>query len=181
METYIALLRGINVSGQKIIKMELLRGIFEAMGFDAVRTYIQSGNVIFRTKKTREQALLKKIESTLEAELGYRVDVLLRTPAALQAIVQSHPYGSIAAEEDRKLYVVFVHSVPDQRLQQAFLTLETPGESFVFAGREIYISIKKDHPKPVFTNMLLEKKLKSVATTRNWATVNKLLLLSTEV
>lgn len=180
METYIALLRGINVSGQRIIKMEWLRRQFEAMGFEQVRTYIQSGNIIFLTKKTTEKTLRKKIESTLEQALGYPVDVILRRPKEIEALIGSHPYGEMGAEESRKLYIAFLHEPPAAELQPPFLAMQSPGESFVIAGREVYISIAKDHPKPLFTNMLLEKKLKTVATTRNWATVNKLLQLSAE-
>ncbi|MBV7532058.1 DUF1697 domain-containing protein [Chitinophaga sp. sic0106] len=181
METYIALLRGINVSGHKIIKMEVLRAIFESMGFENVRTYIQSGNVIFLSKKTREQTLLKKITGTLEARLGYPVAILLRTPAELQAIVESHPYGPITPDDPRKLYVAFVQDLSDAALHPGFLSLQTPGEDYTISGREIYISIDKNHPKPLFSNVLAEKKLKTISTTRNWATVNKLLRLSTEV
>ncbi|MBV8253721.1 MAG: DUF1697 domain-containing protein [Chitinophaga sp.] len=178
METYVALLRGINVSGKNIIKMEDLRQIFERMQFSNVQTYIQSGNVIFSAKSTAESALLQKIEKGLEKELGYSVPVMLRTPSSLATVVSQHPFGNVSPEETRKLYVTFLHDTPSEAMQQSMLQLQSDQEKFHFIGRELYIAVEKSMLKPLFTNVLLEKKLKMAATTRNWATVNKLLTLS---
>ncbi|WP_143306649.1 DUF1697 domain-containing protein [Chitinophaga vietnamensis] len=172
---YIALLRGINVSGQKIIKMEDLRGMFEALKFKQVKTYIQSGNVIFESPEADEQLLLKKIHARLERDLGYAVNVFLRSTAEMEAVVAHHPYGTIQPSEDRKLYIAFLHEAPSKALQEAFLAFQSEQERFYFHNREVYIASHKEMEKPVFTNMFLEKKLKTVATTRNWATVNKVL------
>ncbi|RAJ79997.1 uncharacterized protein (DUF1697 family) [Chitinophaga dinghuensis] len=178
METYVALLRGINVSGKNIIKMEDLRPMFERMQFSNVATFIQSGNVIFSTKATPESTLLKKIEKALEQELGYSVPVMLRTHASLATVVSQHPFGHVATAETRKLYVTFLHETPSAALQETMLQLASAQEKIHFIDRELYIAVEKDMSKPVFTNVLIEKKLKMSATTRNWATVNKLVTLS---
>ncbi len=178
METYVALLRGINVSGKNIIRMEDLRPMFERMQFSNVTTFIQSGNVIFSAKAIPESTLNKKIEKALEEELGYNVPVMLRTHASLAAVVSQHPFGNVATEESRKLYVSFLHDTPSVAQQQTVLQLASAQEKFHFIGRELYIAVEKDMLKPLFNNVLIEKKLKMTATTRNWATVNKLVTLS---
>ena len=111
---YVAFLRGINVSGQKIIKMENLREMFSSFGFKNVTTYIQSGNVLFETAKTNAQTLTKKIESGLQKALGYDVTVLVRTVDEMVEIVKRNPFKNIKADEEKLLYVtlfVFVLNI----------------------------------------------------------------------
>ncbi|WP_167020287.1 DUF1697 domain-containing protein [Chitinophaga sp. Cy-1792] len=180
MQTYIALLRGINVSGSKIIKMELLREIFESMQLKDVRTYIQSGNVVFKSAIKDEEKLSELVHKGLEKALGYKVEVVLRTPAELKRLINKHPYGKIAAEETRKLYVAFLPVAPATADLEKFIALQSEQEQFHFHERELYIAIDKAMLKPKFTNNILEKKLKIFATTRNWATVNKLLEMAAE-
>ncbi|MFB6456120.1 DUF1697 domain-containing protein [Chitinophaga sp. Hz27] len=180
MQTYIALLRGINVSGSKIIKMELLREIFESMQLKDVKTYIQSGNVVFKTSVKDEAKLSELVHKGLEKALGYKVEVVFRTPAELKKVIAKHPYGKIAAEETRKLYVAFLPHAPAAEDLEKFIALGSAQEKFHFHERELYIAVDKEMLKPKFSNNILEKKLKSFATTRNWATVNKLLEMAGE-
>ncbi len=174
MTRYIALLRGINVSGQKLIKMEDLRQMFAAAGFSAVQTYIQSGNVIFEAAESDPATLRPQVEEMLAASLGYKVPTLIRTIPEMNAVIRDFPFAGTDLETV-KLYVAFLADVPHPEKQSAWIALSNTVEVFHIRDREAYISILKEtDQKVLFTNMLLEKKLGVVATTRNWATVNKL-------
>jgi len=108
MPAYIAIYRGINVSGQKIIKMERLRAMFEGLGFDAVQTYIQSGNVIFSAKSATTASLATKIERKTVSEFGFEAAVLVRTPAEFQKIIQKNPLLKSGSIDLARLYVTFL-------------------------------------------------------------------------
>ena len=97
MTKYIAFLRGINVGGKKIVKMQDLAAIFVAGGFKNVKTHIQSGNVIFEASIKNSSTLTKKIESNLQESLGYAVPVLLRTISELAVLIKSDPFNKIKA------------------------------------------------------------------------------------
>ena len=108
MIRYIALLRGINVSGQKIIKMEALKNIFESLKLKNVKTYIQSGNVIFDASEKNSVLLNERIEKHLNKSLGYKVSVMLRTVTELGEIIKLNPYKKIDIDKDIHLYVSFL-------------------------------------------------------------------------
>src|SRR4051812_19370866 len=105
MTIYIALLRGINVNGQKMIKMDQLKNIFESLPFQNVKTYIQTGNVIFEAAD--DDLLSTRIESKLNDVLGYHVPVIVRTLDELEGIVRQTPFPLIEISENEKLYVSF--------------------------------------------------------------------------
>src|SRR5580700_6967714 len=107
MPVYIAMLRGINVSGQKLIKMERLRASFEALGFSDVKTYVQSGNVIFKTAKISETGLTGKIARKILDDLGHSVSVLVRSPAELGEVLKC-PFAKKAGMDGGRLYVTFL-------------------------------------------------------------------------
>ncbi|GGQ50445.1 DUF1697 domain-containing protein [Kitasatospora griseola] len=107
METYIAFLRAINVGG-RTVKMDRLRELFEGLGLDGVRTYIQSGNVFFRTAETDRAALTARIEAGLAEGLGYPVPVMLRTVEEVEAVVESDPFAGVEVTEDVRLCVLFL-------------------------------------------------------------------------
>lgn len=177
MIRYIALLRGINVSGQRLIRMEDLRPQFVALGFHCVSTYIQSGNVWFETSETPVDALATLIEKHLLSWLGYPVTVVVRTQAALADLLAHDPFGDTYPETDFKRYVAFLTNEPDSERQRACLAFQHADEIFSIRNCDVYISIRKETlAKLLFSNNWLEKKLGVQATTRNWATVNKLAL-----
>ena len=138
---YVSLLRAINVSGQKLIKMEALREMFEIPGIKNITTYIQSGNIIFDAKETDEEKLLQKIEKKLHRSLGYQVDSFLRTEAELAAIIKHFPFKNV--KEDDKVYVCFLHLAPTKEQAEKFMVFANEAEEFVIKGREVYICL---HP-----------------------------------
>lgn len=159
--TYVALLRGVNVGGNKMLKMEDLRKTFESLGYTNVRTVLQSGNVIFDAKtKPRD----------LESHLGVRV--VLRTQAEIRSAIARNPYPAEAENDPGHLIVVFLSAAlpSDEPLHKFAL----PHEKFVVKGKEIYIHFGEGMGRSKLAESLTEKKLGVVPTARNWNTVNKL-------
>lgn len=175
MAKYIALLRGINVSGVKIIKMEDLRAIFTNMGYSSVQTYIQSGNVVFEATTMPVARLTYSITKGLEAALGYHVPVVVIKASAMQAIAKADVFtNTMNTPANAKKYVAFLEKKPAKEQEAVLNTLTNPADTYLIQGDVIYIAIDESKGKSLFTNMLLEKKLKLYATTRNWNTVCKL-------
>jgi uncharacterized protein (DUF1697 family) len=177
MERYIAMLRGINVSGQKIIKMEHLRAMFDGMKFKNVVSYIQSGNVLFDAKETEEAELVQKIEKQILKTFGYEVPTFIRTIPQMQTVIKNNPFKKIIPPEAVQPYVTFLHTEPSKELKAMLEGFSCDTDTFSVKGREVYTLLYKDKGKPLFTNMFLEKKLKMPGTGRNWLTVNKLVEL----
>jgi uncharacterized protein (DUF1697 family) len=173
MIRYIAFLRAVNVGG-RMVKMDTLKTMLTMPGIRNISTYIQSGNVAFDCKETEKGKLTAKIESKLLKELGWEVKTLLRTKSELEAIINSNPYKKFP--EDMALHVTFLSAAPDADLVKQLLALQTDAEQFVVIGTYAYIFVKKGtYGETKFSNTFVEKKLKVSATTRNWATVNKML------
>ena len=117
MNQYVAFLRGINVGGRKLIKMEELARICTAAGLKNVRTYIQSGNVIFDSASAKKTALTRKIESALKRALGYEVTVIVRNISDLECLVARNPFKSRASGADVMQFVVFLSADPKTKIK----------------------------------------------------------------
>lgn len=176
MMRYVAFLRGINVSGQKLIKMEVLRQYFELPGFKNIVTYIQSGNVLFDSKEVDEAKLLTKIEKQLVKQLGYEVPVVLRSIDEMRAVIGRNPFKDEPADSVRKLYVHFLSGVPEKLLHGSLDRYKSDQEEIKIVGREMYF-LAPGFGNTKLTNSVIEKKLGVTATARNWATVNKVVTL----
>ena len=172
------MLRGINVSGHKIIKMEQLRASFAALGFRNVKTYVQSGNVVFEATNDSAPNLSKKIEKKILSDFGFSVPVLLKTSKEIQEIIKCNPLLETPAIDHSKLHVTFLSGDPPKTaLEQLRLLAATP-EQFRVIGREIYLYCPNGYGNTKLSNAAIEKKLSVVATTRNWKTVNTLLAMA---
>jgi uncharacterized protein (DUF1697 family) len=177
MTIYIALLRGINVSGHNLIKMTELKRMFEAMGFARVQTFIQSGNVLFATDDDAG-SLCARIEQEITTGFGMTVPVVLRTAAELERIIRDCPFPADALAEGENIYVTLLADQPaPERITQM---LSVPGgiDEFRIIGRELYILYRQPAHLSKLTNNLTERKLGTAATTRNWQTINKLAVLT---
>lgn len=174
MIKYSAFLRGINVGGHRVIKMEYLRRLFGELGLQKVQTYIQSGNIFFESEEEDEQVLITAIEKHLLDSLGYEVPTFLRTPSQMASILENYPFTGLDNDPKLKIYVAFLPAPPPVEPAQALMALNTEWEKMQVYNREVYIMLKPFDGKSIFSNNLLEKKLKMLATTRNWATVNKM-------
>lgn len=175
MTTYIALLRGINMAGYKVIKMNDLRICFESMRFKKVRTYIQSGNVLFESPQSDEVKLLKRINISLENTFDHDIAVLLRTMDELKLISESDPFKRL--KPNSMPYVTFLpfplKYAPDLPLYSTKRDLEIVH----YKNRELFSVGHLVKGRRGFPNTFIEKEFGILATTRNWNTVKKLVLL----
>ncbi len=173
---YIALLRGINVSGQKIIKMEDLKSSILTLNFSNVKTYIQSGNIVFESEINDYQEITKKIESIILKDFGFVIPVCLRSQDHFIQIIENQPFKDFNVNDKTYgFYVSFLSQMPDNQLIEELITFNNNGvDTIKQVGQELYIICHKNGLKETFTNVFIEKKLKVNSTIRNWNTVNKL-------
>lgn len=175
--TTIALLRGINVGGHRLIKMADLTRMFEAMGFGAVRTYIQSGNVVFRAAEP-EQPLRRRIERQIETTFGFPVMVALRTAGEIARTVAECPYAPENLRDGESLYVALLTDIPaPQGIERLLASKIDPDECRV-VGRDAYLLYRQSMRQTQMTNGLLEQRLGVAATSRNWRTITTLAAMS---
>ena len=173
----IALLRGINVGGKNKLPMKELAALFVDAGCEDVRTYIQSGNVVFRTGSADAGEIASIISGSILERFGSRVPVIVRTAGELEAIAQGNPFVKAGAETD-KLHVMFLAELPDSASVEALDRARSPGDEFVVVGREIYLHCPNGVARSKLTNSYFDSKLSTTSTSRNWRTVGKLLELA---
>lgn len=178
MATYIALLRAVNVGGN-ILKMEVLRDVCTKLGFEDVRTYVQSGNVVFTSSKSASActaALMKALAGTTRLP----VDVMVRTPGQMKAIIAKNPFLKMKGVDTARLAVTFL-SGPAPKDAAAVLSAISAGADEVHvAGTDLYLHCPSGFADTKLTNARIEKTLSLRATTRNWNTVNRLYAMTEE-
>ena len=176
------MLRGINVSGQKKIKMDDLRHLYQEQGFDDVVSYIQSGNVIFKSRIKKPASLKLKIEHAIEEKYNFHVNVIIRTADELQNVIDKNPSGKIDLEKDgRKYSVTFLSSIPRADKISELHKFVTKPDQLIVRDKEVYLFIPNGYGKSKLSNNFIERKLGVEATTRNWKTVVKLGELSRNI
>lgn len=173
---YIALLKGINVGGHKIIKMQALTEMFAALGFEKVKTYIQSGNVVFSYKKTTTQILANSISKNIKEVFGFTVDVIVKTKEEIEFIFNNNPFGK---DDMNKLYVSFLSTIPKEKN----IDLGNYEDAkYKIQQDVVYMCFKTKSSDSKLSNNVNEKKLHvSIATTRNWKTVTQLVQLASRL
>lgn len=175
---YLALLRGINVGRNKRIKMVDLVDTFESLGFKNVRTYIQSGSVIFESDSTDAANIATCIERKIKQTFSFSVKVIIRSEHELENVIKSNPFVGDSDVELDKLYVIFLSDVPELKSTLNLDIDKAENEKFEIRGGEVYLYCPNGYARTKLKNDLFEKKLNTAATTRNWKTTNKLLELS---
>jgi uncharacterized protein (DUF1697 family) len=174
MKTHLALLRGINVSGHKMINMVALKKALEAIGFDNVRTYINSGNVFVDSDEDAAKVGFM-IKQEIFKEFGHDVPVIIIDKEDLQACLVRNEFLKEEGVDLKKLYVSFISSMlPDNMITQLNLNFIKPDE-IQLDGKRIYLKYDISPAKTRLDNKWIEKSMNVVSTTRNWNTVNKLL------
>lgn len=172
---YFALLKGINVTGNKIIKMAELKSMFESLGFKNVRTYIQSGNVVFDST-AKAEAIKKKIEKGIENKFGFKVTTVIRSRDEMEKIIKDYPFSKVKGHEECKISVGFMESVPDKALVKELESFSSEKEITKVNGNNLYHLCRGNFSDSlVFKKNLPEKILKVNCTVRNWNTTNKLM------
>lgn len=180
MHSYLALLRGINVSGKKIIKMENLRKLMEAAGYCKVKTYIQSGNVIFTSTEKSKEKMSKAIEELLDQQYGFDVSVFVVDKKDLDKAVDNNPFtdGKIPEESGtKKMYVTFLSEIPSEEGMEKLRQSPIGDDVIELYENILYFKLATGAADSKLSNNLIESKLKLKATTRNWNTTLKLLEL----
>ncbi len=175
MSTYVAILRGINVSGSKLLKMAELKTSLLELGYQEVQTYIQSGNVKFSTRKTKPDDLANEIAEMIKTRFGYDVPVIALQKEDLEKVISSNPFLLNRNPELKALYVTFLAQIPSGKKLQELKEIDSGGDEFRVDGKTIYLYCPAGYGRTKLTNNLFEKKLGVAATSRNWKTVLKLL------
>ncbi|MCB2290912.1 DUF1697 domain-containing protein [Clostridium sp. CS001] len=181
MKIYIALLRGINVGGKNIIKMADLKHMLESIGLQGSQTYIQSGNILFKSNE-EEQPLRNKIEHAIEKTFGFSIAVIIRQSVELEKIIQNCPFSKesiLKAESSAEGEILYVAMLSHEPLQENILRLnayKSESEEYLIEGIDIYLLFSNSiRNSKIATNL---HKLEVPVTVRNWKTINKLLLLA---
>jgi uncharacterized protein (DUF1697 family) len=171
---YVAFLRAVNVAGHASVRMSDVRDLFVAAGGRRVRTYIQSGNVVFDWPGRGTAALEKSVRARLRRLLGEEPEILVRAIREVEQIVASAPFEAFDGQGGLKLYVVFLAASP----QAPPLPLASAREALevvAIRGREVFlVSRRKKNGFYGFPNDFVEQALGVRATSRNWSTVTKL-------
>ncbi|AUC82522.1 DUF1697 domain-containing protein [Lacinutrix sp. Bg11-31] len=175
MKTYIALIRGINVGGHKKVPMAILRDVLSKAGFNEVKTYIQSGNVVFQASEKKNKDIEKIIQQTIESHFGFNVPILVKTKEELQLIFDSCVFSE---EKKKKSYFILLDQIPDVKLVKEAHTIALENEEFSIVNNCIYFYSSTGYGRTKFNMNSFEKKLIINATSRNYNTINKLLELA---
>ena len=175
MGTYVAMLRGINVGGKNKIKMADLQALFVGLGHADVITYIQSGNVVFKSPTKSTSALASAIEQRIAHELGMDVAILLRTKAELGKVLARNPFTDV---DLARVHVTFLAGKPQAALVRGLDEHRSPPDEFRIVDREVYVYCPTGYGNTKLNNAFWERRLKTPATARNWNTVTKLFELA---
>jgi uncharacterized protein (DUF1697 family) len=174
MPIYISMFRGINVGGNKRIRMDDLRKSFEGLGFEQVKTYIQSGNVVFKAGKASSTALGKKIEARIVSDFGFSASVIVRTDAELAQTIAANPFLTQRGIDLERLHVVFLSDIPAIPALKRLAEFTVAPDQSRCVGKEIFLYLPNGFSASSLWKVPWEKALAVVTTTRNWKTVNAL-------
>lgn len=180
MITYIALLRAINVGGNATVAMADLREAVSELGFDDVQTLLQTGNVIFRCDATSEAALARRLEEQARKRLGLRTIFIVRTAKDYQSVVAKNPFAEAAEGDPSHLVVVFLKDAPEAKAVASLREAIKGRETAEAVGKHLYVVYPDGIGRSRLTIDLIERKLGTQGTGRNWNTVLKLAALALE-
>ncbi len=171
---FVALLRGINVSGKKVVPMAELRKLFLEAGYAGVSTYINSGNVVFNSDGEDPDAVRSDIEARLMKKFGFEVKVIVTTLPELRGYLSGCPYDEGLLKDGENIYITILSRRPGREESAGVESVDGKGDEHLLAGKAVYILVKGGYTKTVFSNSFLEKKLGVDATTRNINTLRKI-------
>lgn len=181
MPVLISMLRGVNLGPHNRIKMDALRALYESLKLNDARTYVQSGNVIFRTKQKNLPALAKKIQTAIEREFGFRPPVILRTTDELRRAITATPFAASRKLEPGKVLVTFLSGEPGAEAEAALARFKSYPEEVHLLGRELYIYFPNGAGRSKLPWSSVEKLTKVTGTARNWNSVLSMLAIAEEL
>lgn len=174
MRTFISILRGINVGGKKVLMADL-KALYEGLKFKDIITYIQSGNVIFKSDTTLSDVeLAQKIEQALLKKYKFEVPVIIRSLDEVKKVIATNPFLKEKGIDPEKLHVTFLSDIPEKAKTDAIAEVDFPPDRFIIIKKEVFVHCPISYGETKLSNKFFENKLKVSATTRNWNTVNKL-------
>jgi uncharacterized protein (DUF1697 family) len=175
MAVIICMLRGVNVGGHNKIKMDALKALCVSLKLKDPQTFIQSGNVIFRTEENDLANVAKRIGDAIQKKIGFCPDVILRTATELRAVTKQNPFAKRDGIEPGKLLVMFLGSGPGKEALKKALTIATEPEEMHIIGREVYIYFLNGQGRSKLPWPKIERALGTSGTGRNWNSVTKML------
>jgi uncharacterized protein (DUF1697 family) len=181
MGVFIAMLRGVNVGGNNMIKMEVLREICTALKFRGAQTYVQSGNVVFACDERDAAVVEKKLAAAIEKKMKFRPGVMVRTAEEVRAAVARSPFAKRRGINPKALLVTFLTGEPDAEGLKAARAMKTEPEELHIFEREAYSYFPNGMARPKIVWTKVEKMLKVSGTGRNWNSVNALLKMAEEM
>ena len=171
---HVALLRGVNVGGKKRLPMAQLAKLFSEAGCADVRTYIQSGNVVFAATPTTAKRITELVTARIAERFGFEAPVILRPADEFARVAKGNPFLN-SGMDGGALHVAFLNDLPDRRRVATLDPERSPGDSFQVRGREIYLHLPNGVARTRLTNDYFDSTLATTCTFRNWRTVMKLL------
>lgn len=180
LQTHVALLRGVNVGGKNKLPMKELAALFGDVGCVDVRTYIQSGNVVFSAPADVASSLEARVEAQIERQLGLRVPVVLRSAAELAGAVEASPFADRVADHPKAVHVMFLKDRPTAAAVAALDPNRSPPDTYAVVGREVHLFCPNGVARTKLTTAWLDRALSTVSTARNWRTVLKLVEMSSD-
>lgn len=181
MSVWISMLRGVNVGGHHKIKMDALRALYVSLKLEDPRTYVQSGNVIFRTREKNSALLAKKIQGAIERKFEFRPEVILRTVEELRIATAANPFAGRQDIEPGKLLVTFLAAEPGPQSHDKLADLKDYPEELHLMGRELYIYFPNGAGKTRLPWSSVEKLVGTPGTARNWNSVTRMLQMAEEM
>jgi uncharacterized protein (DUF1697 family) len=186
MPIIISMLRGVNVGPHNRIKMDALRALYVSLKLDDPRTYVQSGNVIFRAPAFRNNEkdvtqLAVRIQDAIARDFGFRPEVILRTPEEFKNAIAANPFAKRQDIDPARLLVAFLASEPSAEARARLLALKPDPEEMHLVGRELYIYFPNGMGRSKLQWSALDKKLETSGTARNWTSVTQMLEIAEEM
>ena len=181
MQTYISILRGINVGGNRAVKMEELRELYAGLGFTDIQPYIQSGNLVFRSGKQETSELESAIAQKIFEQYHFEVPVMVLGVEILKQIVAENPFVNDPDKAEASLHVTFLAQKPSLEASERIMALNHLPDQCSISGKSVYLHCPNGYGQTKLTNNFFESKLSVTATTRNWRTVRELIRLSEKI
>jgi len=178
MPVLISMLRGVNLGAHNRIKMDDLRKVYKSLGFDDPQTYVQSGNVIFRSREKNSPQLAEKIKDAIEKKFKFRPEVIVRTVDELRKVIAASPFADRPALEPGKILVTFLAGAPAKEVHTAFDRFKDYQEEVHLKGSELYFYFPNGAGRSKLPWSAIEKLLKVTGTARNWNSVTKMLAMA---
>ena len=181
MAVIICMLRGVNLGGRNLIRMEELKALCVSLKLKNPQTFIQSGNVIFSSEEKDREKLCKRIQDAIEKKVGFRPAVILRTAAELRKVIAKNPFAKRPGIDPSKYLVTFLAAEPGKEQREKTLAIPTGPEELRIIGQEVYIYFTNGQGRSDLSWSKVERALGTSGTGRNWNSVTKMLAIAEEL